>query len=89
MAEFIMKSGLAGDISSFQNAGGSLTSGISGVKGGGLDSLKTSVKYVEEHKAIMDLLALYQKLVEKDAADLRNMMQSTQNLDTSLGNTMR
>ena len=83
MAEFKVNKALVGEISSLQCTGEQLSS-ASSVDCSGVSSLKTSVRFVSEHNAIIELLKLYQRLVKKEVTDLNAMVESAEELDAKL-----
>lgn len=83
MAEFKIYGGIKDEINSFESPGGSF-SGSSAVSTDGVSTLKTSVKYVNQHKKIATLLNLYRQLLEKDASDLRAVVEETEQLDARI-----
>lgn len=89
MAEFKVNPSLKGEITSFNNAGNEINTDIVSVTTSGVSSLKTSVKFVEEHKSIKQLLNLYQKLITNEVKDLNAMMKSAQDLDEDIAKRVK
>lgn len=83
MAEFKIYSGIKDEINSFESPGSSFTNN-SAVSTDGVSTLKTSVKYVNQHKKISKLLDLYRQLLEKDANDLRAVVKETEQIDARI-----
>ena len=80
MTQFKINSGIRGEITSFKSPSDSFTENTS-VSTDGVSTLKTSVKYVQQHKDISKLLKLYRELLLKDAGDLEKMVVEVEMLD--------
>lgn len=89
MAEFKVNELLAGEISAFSNSGTELIASASEITISGVSSLKTSVRYVEEHNAIIGLMKLYKQLIAKDASDLQTMKESAEELDAKIAGSTK
>ena len=50
----------------------------------GVNTLVTSMKYIEQHKQIGEVCELYKKLIAKDAGDIRRMEHGIFELDKAL-----
>ena len=72
-------------ILAFQAAGNKIDTSKE-VPNEGVNTLSTSMKYIEQHKQIGELCELYKQLIAKDAADIRRMQYDISQLDKALAN---
>lgn len=83
MAEFKIAPALASEISAFQQAGKEPDITLPTVTNN-TQTLAVCQRFAEEHAKIKALLISYCNLVQKDAKDLENMMETAQEMDTTL-----
>lgn len=83
MAEFKLSPGFRNEIDAVRNSGQTVNSSASELPSDGVDTLKTSMRYIEQHSSILELMKLYGELLIKDAKDLDEMMMAIQNADTA------
>lgn len=57
---------------------------VSGVTSEGVETLTTSLKYIEQHKQIAELMDLYKQLVIKDAAEIKAAQNAFSSLDSTV-----
>ena len=63
-------------------SGVTIDTDVSGVTSDGVETLVTSLKYIEQHKQIAELMNLYKQLVIKDAADIRAAQNTISSFDS-------
>lgn len=83
MAEFKLSQKFRDEISELKNAGDTMNSSAAEISSEGVDTLKTSMKYIEQHEEIIELMNLFRSLVIKDAGDLETMMAAVEDADTA------
>lgn len=81
MTEFKLTKEFSDDIESLRSAAEKVNSSASVISTDGIGSLKTSVRYTEQHKAIMELMTMYEELLLKDASDLNEMVTTVEAAD--------
>lgn len=57
---------------------------VSSVTSEGVETLTTSLKYIEQHKQIAELMDLYKQLVIKDAAEIKAAQNAFSSLDSTV-----
>ncbi len=83
------KLGLEIQLQSLEAAGKNIETSNTEVPDEGVNTLVTSMKYIEQHKQIAELCELYKQLIAKDAADIRNMQQKVSILDSQIANMFK
>lgn len=64
-----------------KTSGNDIDVSTSGVSSDGVDTLVTSMKYIQQHKQIAELLSLYKQLISKDADDIKEMQNAVSTMD--------
>lgn len=77
----VNKEGLANQLSLLKTSGNDIDVSTSGVSSDGVDTLVTSMKYIQQHKQIAELLSLYKQLITKDADDIKEMQNAVSTMD--------
>lgn len=72
---------LALQLNALNLAGEAISVDVSSITSDGVDTLDTSLKYIEQHKQIADLMDLYKQLIAKDAGDIKSMQNAVSQLD--------
>lgn len=80
---------LAIQIGSLKDACSNIDTSGAEVSNDGVSTLDTSVKYIEQHKQISELLKIYKQLIEKDAEDIKEMQKAVTLLDVSISETFK
>lgn len=78
---------LALQLNALSLSGGLIDTDVSGVTSEGVETLSTSLKYIEQHKQIAELMDLYKQLVQKDAADIKAAQKAFSSLDSRVSRT--
>lgn len=68
-------------LDALNSAGESINIDVSSITSDGVETLNTSLKYIEQHKQIADLMDLYKQLIAKDAKDIKAMQNAVSQLD--------
>lgn len=89
MAEFKLRPALNFEIQVAKMAAEKINENYAAVDDDEVNTLKTSVAIIEQHKKIKGLLELYKQLVKRDMADLSAMADEANRLDDLLGNVFR
>lgn len=84
MAEFKISDGLSDEVSSLLTSGTSLGEGSVDIDTTQVDTLSTSLKYVQQQKDIRKVLRAYANLLIKDCSDLTKMISDVKNMDETL-----
>ncbi len=77
----VNKEGLAYQLEIMKTSGNDIDVSTSGVSSDGVDTLVTSMKYIQQHKQIAELLSLYKQLISKDADDIKEMQNAVSTMD--------
>ena len=77
----VNKEGLAYQLEIMKTSGNDIDVSTSGVSSDGVDTLVTSMKYIQQHKQIEELLSLYKQLISKDADDIKEMQNAVSTMD--------
>ena len=83
MAEFKIAPALASEITAFQQAGTEPDITVPAVSDS-TQTLAVCQRFAQEHAKIKALMISYCSLVQKDARDLKDMMETAQEMDTTL-----
>ena len=86
MAEFKIASALASEITTLRQAGAEPEIAVPETSGG-TATLETCNQFVQEHAMIKALLVSYCNLVQKDASDLEQMMETAQQMDSKVADS--
>ena len=89
MVEFKIADALEDEITAMKNAGDALGDVSDSISGDNVSTLKTAVRFASEHQSIMELVALYRELVDKEASDLREMKRTAEELDETIAGRLR
>ena len=89
MAEFKITSELDAQVADFLSAGGQINQSFSASSTDGVETLAAACAFVDEQKKLRKLMALYAKLVAKDAQDLASMIKDARENDEKIGVTIR
>ena len=81
MLEFKISNSIVFEAAALKAAGQALNSDYAELSSGDLSTLVTSVKYINQHRQLKELIESYVALIEKDAEDLRKMQSSSKNID--------
>lgn len=65
-------------------SGVTIDTDVSGVTSDGVETLVTSLKYIEQHKQIAELMNLYKQLIIKDVADIRAAQNTISSFDSTV-----
>lgn len=84
MAEFKISDGLSDEVSSLLTSGASLGEGSVDIDTAQVDTLSTSLKYVQQQKDIRKVLRAYANLLNKDCNDLTKMISDVKHMDETL-----
>ena len=89
MAEFKVTSGIDGEIAAFSSGGSQINQAYAATSSDGVETLQAAMSFIEAEQKIRNLLALYASLVQKDAADLTDMIESVRRTDAEIGAKLR
>ncbi len=84
MAEFKISDALTTEISNLNDSGNAINNGYSNVSSDGVNTLTTSMRIIEQHKKIKELLDVYKSLVSKDVSDLNAMVEEAKSMDEAI-----
>ena len=84
MAEIKITPQLAGKFNALKTAGKDLNSSYQKEETSRTNLLPTSIGFLEEEKAIYELLTLYQELLLKDSADMLKMAEDMKQADVKI-----
>lgn len=81
MLEFKISNSIIFEAAALKGAGQALNSDYAELSSSELSTLSTSVKYINQHRQLKELIESYAALIEKDASDLLKMQSSTTHMD--------
>lgn len=84
MTDFKVHKNLNGEISGLRSAGEAISSEYKSISSSEVKTLKTSMEIIDQHKAIKELLDLYEALVIKDANDMDAYVTTANLMDKSI-----
>ena len=89
MKEFMILPPLMLEISGAKSAASHINSGYATVDSSDVKTLKTAMEIIDQHKKIYKLIGLYQSLLERDVADLAEMVNEAEKMDALLSNSFQ